>query len=163
VLDETSNILAANPEGIQLMAGLDAWPAARRNVIRYVFTHPAARDLFVSWPEIATDSVADLRSAAAAHPGSPELTALVTELTAASAEFARLWQHYDVRVNRGGRRGFRHPGVGPFELTSEVLTAASGQRLLIFQADSSADRDAITLLGAGGHATALTIARRPGN
>lgn len=143
VLDATSNILAANPEGSQLMAGLDAWPAPRRNVIRYVFTHPAARDLFVSWPEIAKDCVADLR---AADPGSPELEALVTELSAASAEFAGLWQHYDVRVNSGGLRRFRHPAVGLFELTSEVLTAVDGQRLLVFQAPSGADHDAITLL-----------------
>jgi transcriptional regulator with XRE-family HTH domain len=161
VLDATSNILAANPEGSQLMAGLDAWPAPRRNVIRYVFTHPAARDLFVSWPEIAKDSVADLR---AVDPGSPELEALVTELSAASAEFAELWQHYDVRVNSGGLRRFRHPAVGLFELTSEVLTAVDGQRLLVFQARGGADHDAITLLAMGAGTRRLRYGRtgRPG-
>jgi MmyB-like transcription regulator ligand binding domain len=90
--------------------------------------------------------VADLR---AVDPGSPELEALVTELSAASAEFAELWQHYDVRVNSGGLRRFRHPAVGLFELTSEVLTAVDGQRLLVFQARGGADHDAITLLAMG--------------
>lgn len=147
VLDPTSNILAANPEGSQLMAGIDAWPQAQRNVIRYVFAHPTARDVFVSWRRMAEDSVAHLRTVAAADPGSPELAALVTELSAASAEFAELWQHYDVRVKSGSRRTFDHPAVGRFELTSEILTAVGGQRFVAFQATpNSADHDAITLL-----------------
>ena len=144
VLDMISNVLAANPEGMRLMAGLDALPAARRNIIRYVFTHPAARIVFVSWPEIARACVADLR---AAGPGRPELDALVTELSAVSAEFAELWKHYDVRVNTGSRRTFQHPAVGRFELTSEIVTAADGQRLLFCSAaPGTAGHDAITLL-----------------
>jgi transcriptional regulator with XRE-family HTH domain len=147
VLDPTSNILAANPEGGQLMAGIDAWPPARRNVVRYVFTHPAAREVFVSWRGMAEDCVAHLRTVAASDPGSPELAALVTELSAASAEFAQLWQHYDVRVKSGSRRTFHHPAVGPFELTSEILTAVDSQRFVAFQATpGSTDHDAITLL-----------------
>jgi transcriptional regulator with XRE-family HTH domain len=147
VLDPTSNILAANPEGLQLMAGLDAWPLARRNVVRYVFTHPAAQKVFVSWRRMAEDCVAHLRTVAAADPGSPELAALVTELSATSADFAQLWQHYDVRVKSGSRRTFHHPAVGQFELTSEILTGVDGQRFVAFQATpGSTDHDAITLL-----------------
>jgi transcriptional regulator with XRE-family HTH domain len=147
VLDPISNILAANPEGSHLMAGIDAWPRARRNVIRYVFTHPAAREVFVSWRRMAEDCVAHLRTVAAADPGSPELEELVTELSAVSAEFAQLWQHYDVRVKSGSQRTFHHPAVGRFELTSEILTAIDGQRFVAFQArPGTADHDAITLL-----------------
>jgi transcriptional regulator with XRE-family HTH domain len=156
VLDPTSNVLATNPEGSQLMAGIDAWPPARRNVVRYVFTHPAAREVFVSWRRMAEDCVAHLRTVAASDPGSPELAALVTELCAASAEFEQLWQHYDVRVKSGSRRTFHHPAVGRFELTSEILTAVDGQRFVAFQATPvSTDYDAITLLAmATGSATA---------
>ncbi len=43
---------------------------------------------------------------------------------------------------------FRHPAVGRMELTSEILTAADGQRFVAFQAEpDSPDRDAVTLLG----------------
>jgi transcriptional regulator with XRE-family HTH domain len=147
VLDPTSNILAANPEGFQLMAGIDAWPQPRRNVVRYVFTHPAAREVFVSWRRMAEDCVAHLRAVAAADPGSPELAALVTELSATNVEFAQLWQHYDVRVKSGSRRTFHHPAVGQFELTSEILTAVDGQRFVTFQATpGTTDHDALTLL-----------------
>lgn len=156
VLDPTSNILAANPEGSQLMAGIEAWPPARRNVVRYVFTHPAAPEVFVSWRRMAEDCVAHLRTVAASDPTSPELAALVTELRTASAELAQLWQHYDVRVKSGARRTFHHPAVGRFELTSEILTAVDGQRFVAFQATpGSTDHDAITLLAmATGAATA---------
>jgi transcriptional regulator with XRE-family HTH domain len=147
VLDQVSNVLAMNPEGSRLMAGIGAGPPARRNLIRFVFTHPAARDVFVSWRHMAEDCVAHLRTVDAADPGSPELAALVTELSAVSAEFAELWQHYDVRVKSGARRMFHHPVVGRFELTSEILTAVDGQRLVAMQAaPGSADHDAITLL-----------------
>jgi transcriptional regulator with XRE-family HTH domain len=147
VLDPTSNILAANPEGSQLMTGIDAWPPTQRNVVRYVFTHPAAREVFVSWRRMAEDCVAHLRTVAASDSGSPELAALVTELSAASAEFAQLWQHYDVRVKSGSRRTFHHPAVGNFELTSEILTAVDSQRFVAFQATpGSTDHDAIILL-----------------
>ena len=134
VLTPTSDVLAANPEGLHLLAGLDDWPPPERNLIRYVFTHPRARDLFEPWRQMAEDCVAHLRTVAADHPTSPELAALTTELSAASPDFAELWRHYDVRVKSGSRRTFHHPDAGRFELTSEVLTAPDGQRLVTFQA-----------------------------
>jgi transcriptional regulator with XRE-family HTH domain len=147
VLDPTSNILAANTEGIHLLSGVDDWPPAQRNLIRYVFTHPTARQVFVSWRPMAEDCVAHLRTVEAADPGSPDLAALVAELSSASADFADLWRHYDVRVKSGSRRAFHHPAVGRFELTSEILTAVDGQRFVAFQAEpGSADHDAVTLL-----------------
>jgi len=94
LLDATGTIVAANPEGDRLMVGLAGWPAARRNIIRYVFAHPAAREVFGNWAEIAEDCVADLRTVAAADPRSPDLAALVSELSATSAEFAALWRRY---------------------------------------------------------------------
>jgi transcriptional regulator with XRE-family HTH domain len=138
VIDALSNVLEANAQGWQLMAGLDAWPASRRNIIRYVFTHPGARQIFESWPEIAADCVADLRSVATALADQSNVDSLVRELSVACPEFADLWLRYDVRVNRGGRRVFRHPTWGRCELTSEILTAADGQRFLVFQPGADA-------------------------
>lgn len=147
VLSPTSDVLAANPEGYRLLAGIEQWPVRRRNLIRYVFVHPAARTLFVPWRRMAEDCVAHLRTVAAADPGSPELAELVAELSGAAEEFAALWRHYDVRVKSGARRTFQHPGVGRLELTSEILTAPDGQRFVAFQPDAETpDRDAVALL-----------------
>lgn len=155
VLSRTSDILAANPEGLALLPGIRQWPPRRRNTIRYLFLHPAARELFAAWEQAARDNVAHLRTVAAADPDAADLAALVRELGERSEEFAGLWRHYDVRVKRGAdRKTFRHPSVGELTLTSEVLNLAHGeQRLVVYQAaPGSRDRDALTLLAmlAGG-------------
>lgn len=137
VLSPTSDLLAANAEGLRLLVGIDDWPPARRNLVRYVFLHPAARRVFASWQRMAEDCVAHLRTVEAADPGSPTLAATVAELCAESAEFALLWRRYDVRVKSGARRAFDHPEAGRFELTSEILTAADGQRFVAFQAGAT--------------------------
>ncbi|NUT47987.1 MAG: helix-turn-helix domain-containing protein [Saccharothrix sp.] len=128
VLDQVSTVLAVNPEGARLMPGV----LERGNLVRYVFTEPCAREVFVEWADMARDCVAHLRTVAAADPASPALAALVAELSASSAEFAELWRHYDVMVKSGSRRTFTSP-TGPITLTSEILTAADGQRLAVFR------------------------------
>jgi transcriptional regulator with XRE-family HTH domain len=143
VLTQTSDILAANPEGEATLVGITRWPRDARNLVRYVFTHPEAHRVFVSWQRMAEDCVAHLRTV----PAGPELDAVVNALAADSTDFAELWQHYDVRVKSGARRTFEHPAVGRFELTSEILTAPDGQRFAVFQATpNTPDADALTLL-----------------
>jgi transcriptional regulator with XRE-family HTH domain len=147
LLNPVSDVLAANPEGLLLLPGLGDRPPARRNIVRYVFTHPEARRVFTDWQQMAEDCVAQLRTVAAIEPGPPGLTALLAELSSDSDDFARLWAHYDVRVKRGARRTFQHPKVGRVTLTSEVLSTVDGLRVAVFQAaPGSADHDALTLL-----------------
>ena len=54
VLTPGSDILAENPEGLALLSGLEEWPRSRRNFVRYVFRHPAAGTLIVSWRRMPT-------------------------------------------------------------------------------------------------------------
>ncbi|GAA2610451.1 transcriptional regulator [Paractinoplanes durhamensis] len=146
VLTPGSDILAENPEGLALLDGLADWPRGRRNIVRYIFRHPGARTVVVSWRRMAQDCVAHLRTVP------PEQTAaLVEELVAVSSDFADLWAHYDVRIKSGTQRAFQHPAVGRLELNSEVLTVADGQRLVIFQAvPGSPSADALALLSLAG-------------
>jgi transcriptional regulator with XRE-family HTH domain/plasmid stabilization system protein ParE len=146
VLSPTSDLLAANAEGLRLLVGIDDWPPHRRNLVRYVFTHPAARRVFACWQQMAEDCVAHLRTVEAADPGSPALAATVAQLCAESADFAALWRRYDVRVKSGARRAFDHPEAGRFELTSEILTAPDGQRFVAFQPGTDGDTAAIARL-----------------
>jgi hypothetical protein len=147
VLTRTSDLLAANPEGLTLFSGLADWPAGRRNTIRYTFFHPAARELFADWDHAAETTAAHLRSLTAGTPGDPDVSALIAELLDGSPEFARLWQRHDVRQRRGEAKPFRHPQAGEFTLTYEVLHLADGQRMTVYQAEpGSRDHDALTLL-----------------
>jgi transcriptional regulator with XRE-family HTH domain len=159
VLSRTNDIHAANPEGLALLIGIDEWPVHRRNTIRYTFLHPAARALYMDWDKVVVDSVAHLRALLAVLPDDSELADLVDELTAESAEFAALWERYDVGQWRRGQKRFRHPEVGEVTLNAEVLHLAEGdQRLTIYQAaPGSRDHDAIRLLSA---ATSIADTRR---
>jgi transcriptional regulator with XRE-family HTH domain len=140
VLDRIGTVLATNAEGARLVPGIEDWPPARRNITRYVFTHPNARTVFVSWDRVAEACVADLRSG----PGDD---GLIAELSAASDEFAALWRRYDVRANRGGERAFYDPAVGHFELTTQILTGTDGLRFVAFQAaPGSPGHEAVVLL-----------------
>ncbi|MBO0854671.1 MAG: helix-turn-helix domain-containing protein [Nocardia sp.] len=146
VLSELNDVLAANPEGMALMPGLNDWPPAARNVIRYTFLHPAARGLFADWDRVARNSVAHLRTAAPASPGQAE--ALADELSSASSEFAALWRRHEVWVKRGGETAFQHPVIGRITLANEILQqGGDGQRLMIYQAPpGTPEHDALTLL-----------------
>lgn len=156
VLSRTNDVLAANPPGLRLFAGLDEWPAERRNTIRYLFLHPAARSLFPDWERVAAESVAHLRTVAGTDPDAPDLTALVGELVVKSDEFATMWRRYDVRIKATGRKEYDHPDVGRFGLDYEVLVPAraDGQRLVAYQAEpGSPDHDAMLLLALAADAT----------
>ncbi len=147
VLTRTSDMLAANPEARTLFTGLTDWTPERWNTIRYTFFHPAARVLFADWDHSAETTAAHLRSLAAGAPGDPDASALIAELLDGSPEFARLWQRHDVQQRRGEAKRFRHPQVGEFTLTNEVLYLPDGQRISVYQAEpGSHDHDAMTLL-----------------
>lgn len=162
VLNRVSDVLAANPEAVSLFTGLAEWPERRRNTIRYVFLHPASRELLADWQHAATTAVANLR-AALAHPddGAGDAAAFVGELSAASSEFVRLWDRYDVTPRRSQPKTFHHPDTGTLTLHHEVLQLTDeGQRLAIYQATpGTPDHDALTLLSLGARARATDRAR----
>ncbi len=147
VLTRTSDVLAANPESLALFVGLTDWPPERRNTIRYTYLHPAARHLFAAWNRSAETTAAHLRSLAADSPNDPDVAALIAELLEGSPEFARIWQLHDVRQRRGEAKSFRHPEIGDFTLTYEVLYLTDGQRMTVYQAKpGTRDHDALALL-----------------
>jgi transcriptional regulator with XRE-family HTH domain len=147
VLNQISDVLAANPEALALFHGLADWPPPWRNTARYTFLHPAARELFADWPHSAATTAANLHAVAAADPGTPGLATLVDELADRSPEFAGLWRRYDIRRRRGEPKTFHHPHAGTITLTYEVLHLDDNQRISIYQASSgSTDHDALKRL-----------------
>lgn len=147
VQNRVNDILAANPEALALFAGIEEWPVHRRNTVRYVFCHPAARTLYADWEATALATVANLRAHSITAPDSPDLVALVEEVSANSAEFAHLWRRYDLRYRRSEAKSFHHPDVGDLTLSFEVLNFDDGLRLSILQAEpGTADHDALKLL-----------------
>ncbi|WP_432839659.1 helix-turn-helix transcriptional regulator [Dactylosporangium sp. CA-092794] len=152
VVGPINDLLAANPSGLRLLAGIDDWPARQRNIVRYVFLHPVARGLYEDWDEMAPGVVAHLRAMAGEYAQTPEFVRLVGELTVSSDEFARLWERYAVDAHTDGRKRFRHPMVGRLTLGYEAMTlnGTDGQRLIAYYATpGTPDHDATVLLDMG--------------
>ena len=150
ITSRTLDVLAANPGATALYAGLDEWPAAQRNIGRFLFLHPAARDIYADWDNQIRGCVARLRALAGTDPDAPDLAALVGELLLKSPDFAKLWERYDVtRRTAASNKTFHHPQVGTITLGFQgmQLEGTPGQRLGIYLADpGTPDYDAMVLL-----------------
>lgn len=158
VLSRTTDLLAWNPGGARLFAGMADWPVRQRNIARYAFLHPNARDLFDDWHNQVRACVARLRALAGTDPDAADLTHLVGELLLKSPEFTRYWERYDIRGHAHGRKSFHHPEVGDLTLgyQSMRLEDTPGQRLVVYQAEpGTPDRDAMVLLDMTGDLAAL--------
>ncbi|OIV37789.1 transcriptional regulator [Mangrovactinospora gilvigrisea] len=149
VVNRVNDLIAANRPGLRLIAGMDEWPAERRNMTRYLFLHPAAHTLYRDHAKLLPSSVAHLRALAGADPDAPDLVRLVGELAVKSSDFARLWERHDVRARTDGTKRFRHPEVGDLDLGYEVMSldGTDGARMVAYHAEpGTPDHDAMVLL-----------------
>lgn len=149
VISRSMDMLAWNPGGLALYAGLEDWPVKQRNLARYLFLHPAARTLFHDWDRQITSCVARLRATAGTAPDAPDLTNLVGELLLKSPDFAGLWERYEVTGRKPAQKTFHHPHVGTITLTSQSMhvEGTPGQRIGVYTAEpGTPDHDALLLL-----------------
>jgi transcriptional regulator with XRE-family HTH domain len=102
------DVLAANAAAIELFRGM----TPDGNVVRWIFTEPASREVLVDWEPEARTILARLRAIAGRHPGHPRVTRLVAELTEASPEVRAWWPRYDIQFSHAGSKRLRHPRLG---------------------------------------------------
>ncbi|MGW2961234.1 helix-turn-helix transcriptional regulator [Streptomyces sp. NPDC001220] len=151
VTSRTLDLLAANPGALALYAGVEQWPPRQRNLARYLFLHPQARDLYTDWSTQIRGCVARLRALAGTDPDAPDLAGLIGELLLKSPDFAKLWDRYDVaRAGHAQKpKTFHHPQVGEITLAFQgmQLEGTPGHRLGIYVAEpGTPDHDAVILL-----------------
>ncbi|MEU6251326.1 helix-turn-helix transcriptional regulator [Streptomyces sp. NPDC047043] len=149
IVSRTTDVLAYNPGGLRLLAGMEQWPAKDRNIARYVFLHPVAHELFDDWSNQVRSCVARLRALAGTDPDGPDLTRLAGELLIKSPDFARLWERYDIKAHAHGRKTFHHPEIGDLTLghQSMELEGTPGHHLIAYFAEpNTPEYDALVLL-----------------
>jgi len=102
---------------------------AGRNLLRFIFLNPLARDLICDHEQRAHRVAAEFRADVSTHPNDPAIRALITELSARSADFARIWDEQSVLGREGGRRTFNHPTNGFLAFEQVSFTLASQHEL----------------------------------
>ncbi|MEV4639335.1 helix-turn-helix transcriptional regulator [Actinoplanes sp. NPDC049548] len=140
------DVLAANAMAQALSPSL----RVGANRLRSVFLDPAEQELYPDWEQDLAGMVAVFRSSVGTAADDPRCTQLVGELSAASANFRRLWARHDVKVRQGARTRLRHPEVGELSLRREKLEigGSDGQLLVIYHAEpGTASARALALLG----------------
>jgi transcriptional regulator with XRE-family HTH domain len=94
------------------------------NIVRWLLTAPAARERIVDWESEARDLTARVRFFVGTSAADEPARALVAELRAGSAEFARWWDEHDVSEQDSRSRTFRRPSGAVTTLRLVVLRLA---------------------------------------
>lgn len=131
VVSRYQDVLAANPIARALSPGFQVG----RNLSRWRFLDPAAKQVYPDWDEATALAVGGLRELSADDPDDPRLRALIYELSSRSERFKQLWEQAAVGYTKGINH-MRHPVVGDLYLTRSKLDLphSGGQHILTFHA-----------------------------
>ncbi len=145
------DVLAANRAARVLFTDWPARPPDDRNLVWWVFTDPAAREVYVEWKVEAAALLARFRLAAARRADDPEFVALIDRLHDASPEVRTWWPRHEVAPPGSGTKVLHHPATGPVAFQHVVLevTDQPGLRVVTFS-PADADRSAAVLAALDG-------------
>ena len=137
-------VLALNRAASALIDDFGAMPEPERNMVRWMFVNPKAREVYPDWPDIAAQLVAILRLAGGRDTADGRLSALVHELSGLSADFARFWADRSLFQHTHGPKRFHHDAVGTFTVNYETmhLPTDPGLSLILYTADSGSPSEA---------------------
>ncbi|WP_260927306.1 helix-turn-helix transcriptional regulator [Novosphingobium sp. 9] len=110
-LDPAWTVCCANRAARRLFAGLFD-ETETPNLLVYVFTHPAARNLLPDWRQRAIRVLGEFRRDFGLAIADPRVRFVVERLQESSLLFREGWADQAVREREGGRRTFIHPEDG---------------------------------------------------
>ncbi|RZS82711.1 helix-turn-helix protein [Motilibacter rhizosphaerae] len=127
------DVLAANAAARVLFTDWCARPPSERNLLRWMFLDPEAKQVYVDWEREATAMLGRFRASAGAADD-PRTRQLVADLLQGSATAARAWDEVRVAPIGGGQKLLRHSHIGEVPVTHVVLHAAEDlhQKLVVF-------------------------------
>jgi MmyB-like transcription regulator ligand binding domain len=109
-------------------------PFGMTNMLRMMFEHPRAREIFGDWAAVAARAVHAVRLNAGTYPDDPEIKALVADLLPRYPEFRALWEDQTARGLSRAYKIFHHPEV--VRRTQEVTAfrvTRGGRRLWVWR------------------------------
>lgn len=133
VIGGSWDILMWNRAAELVMGPYSGFDGGAPNVLELLFS-AQARQLFLSWENVARGALATFRADCAKHVGEPDYEARVARLTSLSPEFAAWWPRYDVAQRLAGKKCLDHPAVGRMHFAFSMLAVGDqpGMKLFIF-------------------------------
>lgn len=152
----TWDVVGWNRAAAAVLTDYGALPVEQRNILRLVFCNPRVRSAQDDWEGIARFVVGAFRADVARAGANSEAARLVEELSALSADFARLWRDNDIRVYGEGTKRLRHATAGLIELEYSGFTVDGRADLgmVVYHPATAADAGRIRALMASGNAPA---------
>ncbi|WP_062438522.1 helix-turn-helix transcriptional regulator [Herbidospora daliensis] len=137
IVNQYMETVALNPSATAFYEkGLGRTPKIGNNTLRAMFFDPVAREFYADWESTARAKVAHFRANAGRNLHDTRMSDLIEELTDQSPEFRDAWARYEVQIEPGRTRRFRHELVGELAVNCEVFSLAGspGLHLITFQA-----------------------------
>lgn len=129
------DIICLNPAAIALFGNFGEIEVGNRNVVHWLLTNPAARDLFgATWAEEARRVVHLFRATHDLWPGDPSFSELVAAVAAESDEFGKWWAEHEIGAPLSGLKRLRHPefGIVPYEYATFQANDDPSLKLAIY-------------------------------
>jgi transcriptional regulator with XRE-family HTH domain len=144
------DVLAANRGARMLFADWPALPRDERNMLWWMFTAAAAREVYVEWEREAAALLARFRSAAGRRPADADFRHLIDRLLQASPEARAWWPRHEILpLSSSGTKRLRHPALGVTEFQHVVLQVVGhpDQKLVTFSTEGDEANELERLAG----------------
>jgi len=144
----TWDVIAWNRAAAAVFNDYSKLPREQRNILRLMFGNPRVRELQQDWESVARSVVAAFRMDVARAGAAGEVSQMIEELRASSAEFDRLWRDQDVIAHGEGTKRLRHPKAGLIELefSSFAVEGRPELGMIVYNPASRKDADRIRKL-----------------
>jgi transcriptional regulator with XRE-family HTH domain len=142
----TWDVVAWNRAATVMLVDYGAMPPEHRNILRFTFLDPRARDAQYDWESVARFMLGTFRVDAARAGAAAEVEPLVEELCRLSPEFRVMWQENDIRGAHGDAvKHIRHPTLGPlsFEYSAFAVDGRPDLIMVVFNPATPEDAQKI--------------------
>ncbi len=142
VSNQRWDLVAWNQAACRVFANFEKMALKERNILRFVFTHPAQRQRLVNWEEEAQSVLALFRASCDRFVRESWFKDLVADLHQISPEFREWWPRHDIRAVHGKYKEIEHPLVGrllfhPIVLVSEIPSLRMVMEVPSLQTDTA--------------------------
>ncbi|MDR3510074.1 MAG: helix-turn-helix transcriptional regulator [Caulobacteraceae bacterium] len=145
----TWDVVAWNRAATVVLMDYGALPVEQRNMLRFIFLDPRARDAHYDWESMARLVLGIFRLDSARAGAAADVEPLVDELSRRSPEFNAMWRDHAVPSPHGEAvKHLRHPVLGPlaFEISAFAVDGRTDLSLLVYNPVAPADAERIASL-----------------